>query len=273
MLIVVCTVVLALVRPAPCQTVDRTFEDASVASVHTYMKLWSSPNPEAMVSMDRIFADEIVYFGEALNHSALMHRKRRFAERWPLRNFVVRNDGMSVSCDQQHLCTVWGLVDWHCGSPERHADAYGTSVFALQIQDGQTVLDEDGFVVARGRILSRDAAAAPVAGAAYSNADIPKLRQAFYDQSTDRNWIAKWLSAQRPFSGVARSLGQSSARDLTDIEGSAMPYAVFQSDQGPIACMMGARRPLPPSGEDVHVEGTVAIFIDKTMYLSNCSFG
>jgi hypothetical protein len=52
-----------------------------------------------------------------------------------------------------------------------------------------------------------------------------------------------------------------------------MPYAVFQSDQGPIACMMTGKRPMPPPGEAVHLQGTVAIFIDKTMYLSHCSFG
>src|ERR1700712_1472554 len=140
MLIVAWTVVLALARPAPCQTTDRTFGEASIAFVHTYMKLWSSPNPEAMAYMDKVFPDEIIYFTQPLNHPALMQRKRRFADKWPLRSFVVRDDGISVSCDQQHLCTVWGLVDWHCRSPERHADATGTSVFALQIQDGQIVL-------------------------------------------------------------------------------------------------------------------------------------
>lgn len=273
MVIVICITVLALVRPAPCQTTDRTFEEASGAFVQTYMKLWSSPTPEAMAYMDRVFPGEIVYFDQTLSHSAVMQQKRRFLERWPLRSFVVRNDGISVSCNQQHLCTAWGLVDWHCRSPERHADVTGTSVFAFQIQDGQTVLDEDGFVVARGQILPRDAAGAPAGRATYSNLDIPKLRQAFYSQSADRNWIDTWLSAQRPFSGMARSLGQSSARDLTGSEGSAMSYAVFQSDQGPIACMMGNNRPLPPPGDDVHVEGTVAIFIDNTMYLSNCVFG
>ena len=230
-------------------------------------------NPQAMAFMDKVFPDEIVYFTQPLNHPALMQRKRRFAERWPLRSFVVRDDGMGVSCDQQHLCTVWGLVDWHCRSPERHADATGTSVFALQIQDGQIVVDEDGFVVARDRILPRDAGGPPVGRATYSNADIPGLRRAFYNQSADRDWIANWLSARRLFFGTARSLGQSSARNLTASDGSPMPYAVFQSDQGPIACMMGNKRPMPAVGEDVHVKGTIAIFIDKTMYLSKCLFG
>jgi hypothetical protein len=237
------------------------------------MQRWSSPNPEALAYMDRVFPDEAVYFNRTLGHAALMRAKRRFAQRWPLRRFVVRNDDLSVSCDKQHLCTVWGLVDWHCRSPERHADVVGTSVFAFQVQDGQAVVDEDGFVIARGQILPRDAAAEPVAPKTYSNVDIPELRQAFYNDAADPNWISRWLAAQRPFSGTARSLGQASAHDLTDSDGSDLPYAVFQSDQGSIACMMKDKRRMPPPGEAVHVQGTVAIFIDQTMYLSHCSFG
>ena len=226
--------------------------------------------------MDEMFPNEVVYFNQTTGHAALMHAKQRFAERWPLRRFVVRPDNLGVSCDQQHLCTVWGLVDWHCRSPERHAEATGTSVFAFQVQDGQVVLDEDGFVIARGQILPRQVAVAPVAPVApdtYSNPDIPRLRKAFYDDSADPNWISNWLSAQQPFMGIARSLGPASARDLTDSNGLDMPYAVFQSDQGPIACMMAGKQPMPPPGETVHVRGAVAIFIDQTMYLSHCSFG
>jgi hypothetical protein len=160
-LFVACIAGLTAPNVALCQTTDRTFDDASVTFMQTYMKQWSSPNPEALAYMDRVFSNEAMYFNQTLHHAALMHAKRRFAERWPLRRFVVREDDLSVSCDQQHLCTVWGLVDWHCRSPERHADATGTSVFAFQVQDGRVVLDEDGFVITRGQILARGVAATP----------------------------------------------------------------------------------------------------------------
>lgn len=256
-----------------CQTAGRSLEDSSIAFIQNYMERWSSPNPEALAYMDNVFSDQTVYFNQTLTHAALMRAKRRFAERWPQRHFVVRKDNVSVSCDQTHLCTVWGLVDWHCSSPERHAKATGTSVFVFQVQNGQLVRDEDGFVIARGQILASGAAAAPVQHDVYSNPDIPKLRQSFYSESTDRDWIADWLSAQRSFSGTARSSGQASARELVGSDGFNLPYAVFQSEHGPIACMMTDKRPMPPQGDTVHVQGAVSIFIDQTMYLSHCSFG
>src|SRR6476620_2575056 len=154
-LIVACIAGVAPAWSEPFHTTDRTFEEASIAFIHTYMQRWSSPNPEAMAYMDKVFSDGVSYFNETLNRTDLMQRKRRFAERWPLRSFAVRSDNISVSCDQRHLCMVWGLVDWLCRSPDRRATASGTSVFAFQIQDGQTVLDEDVFVISRGQIVSR----------------------------------------------------------------------------------------------------------------------
>lgn len=127
-----CIIGLALTGPAPSQSVAQTFEDASKAFIQTYMERWSSANPAALAFMDSVFLDKAVYFNRTLSHTALMQVKRRFAERWPVRRFVVRTDALSASCDQQHLCTVWGLVDWLCRSPERQAEATGTSVSTLR---------------------------------------------------------------------------------------------------------------------------------------------
>lgn len=269
--VMACIIGLGSVTPAPSQTSAQTLEDASKAFVRTYMERWSSSNSEAMAFMEGVFPGKMLYFDRELDHSAVMQAKRRFAERWPLRRFDVRGDSFSATCDSRRLCTVWGLVDWLCRSPERHAHAAGTSVFAFQVQDGQAVVDEDGFVIARGRVLPRTATAAP-ASRTYSNEDIGRLRRAFYDDSADPNWIANWLAAQEAFSGVARSLGQAGVGDLTDADGSDIRYPVFQADQGPIACMTAHQQPLPAPGALVRLRGTVAIFIDETMYLSDCSF-
>ena len=267
-----CIIGVALTGSLNSQAATQTFEDASKTFVQTYMERWSAANAEALAFMNSAFLDKAVYFNRTLDHAALMQAKRRFAERWPVRRFVVRTDALSASCDQRHLCTVWGLVDWLCRSPERQAEATGTSVFAFQVQDAQVVLDEDGFVIARGQMLSRHAGASVPSTRTYSNADIARLRRAFYNDSTDPNWIAKWLAAREPFSGVAQSMGQASARQLTDSDGSQLRYAVFQSDQGSIACMTKDAQSMPTSGAVVHLRGTVAIFIDETMYLSGCSF-
>lgn len=271
-IVTACIISLTLTGWAFSQTTTQNFEAASKAFVQTYMERWSAPNPEALAFMDSVFLDKAEYFNRTLSHSALMQAKRRFADRWPMRRFTVRTDALSASCDQRHLCTVWGLVDWLCRSPERQAQATGTSVFAFQVQDGQVVLDEDGFVIARGQMLPREGGTANNATRTYSNGDIAGLRRAFYNDSADPNWIANWLAAREPFSGLARSMGQASARELTDSDGSELRYAVFQSDQGSIACMMKNERPMPAPGAVVHLRGTVAIFIDETMYLSGCSF-
>jgi hypothetical protein len=268
-----CIATCASSLPVQARAEDRTFEDASITFILKYMQEWSSPNASALAYMNRVFPNSAIYFDHTLTHEQLMRAKRRFAERWPLRRFLVRRGDLSVVCNARHLCTVWGLVDWRCESPERNAVARGTSVFEFQLQDAQTVVDEDGFVIARGQVLPHYSQAVPNAPIVYSNADIPKLRQSFYDDSRDRNWIASWLATQRPFAGIARSPGNAGLRELSLDDATSMPYAIFQTDQGPIACMMAAKVPLRPPGAPVNLRGTVSIFIDRTMYLSHCSFG
>lgn len=268
----ICCASLLLPLPSSGQMTDQSLANASISFIRTYMKEWSSPNPVALAYMNAVFPDQTTYFGKTLSHAELMQAKRRFAERWPIRRFVVRPDDLSVVCDPHHLCTVWGLVNWRCESPERHADAMGTSVFEFQLQDGRIVTSEDGFVITRGQILPRVPATSPVQPVIYSNADIPRLRQAFYKDSTDPNWISAWLSAARPFNGTARSLGTEGMHELPEAGDPAVPYAIFQSKEGPIGCVMTDSRPMRPPGTEVHLHGTVSIFVGRTMYLSHCSF-
>jgi hypothetical protein len=287
---------------AAVQGSDRTFQQASVDFIQTYFEKWSASNAAALSFVDEVFPDRIVYFDKTLTHAVLMDAKRRFVERWPERHFTARPETLHVTCNAQHLCTVWGLVDWTCRSPQRHDYATGTSEFSLQLQDGQVVVSENGFVVSRGHEMTRDlpqVAAAPGNGqpqaeahaakppppapgsapaksdshpADYTNADIPALRDAYFAQAADSDWIIDWLKAQKHFTGTARSLGPSGERTVPDDNGDKLRFMLFEADQGPIACMVPDKAPVFPEGETVNIRGIISIFIDKTMYLVRCTF-
>jgi len=106
----------------------------------------------------------------------------------------------------------------------------------------------------------------------YTNADIPALRSAYFAQTSDSNWIADWLMAQKRFTGTARSLGPSGRQTVHDDSGTDLNFMLFQADQGPIACMVPDRMPAFPEGETVRIQGIISIFSDKTMYLVRCRF-
>jgi len=304
MLPAVCSIIPAM---AADQGNDRTFQHASIDFIQTYFKEWSASNAVALSFVDEVFPDQIVYFGKTLTHAGLMDAKRHFVERWPERQFVARPETLNVTCDTEHLCTVWGLVDWTCRSPQRHDHATGTSEFSLQLQDGQVVVSENGFVVSRGHEMPRDlpqVAAGPgnaqppaKARAAtphppapesaparadthradshpgdYTDADIPALRSTYFAQMSDRNWVNDWLTAQKRFTGSARSLGPSGERIVPDDNGGELRFMLFEADQGPIACLVPDKMPVFPEGATVNIQGIILLFIDKTMYLTRCNF-
>lgn len=275
---------------------EQSPEQASIAFVRTYFQLWSSSNASALGYMNGVFPDKITYFDRTLDHAALMKIKSHFAERWPERNFQARPDSLKVTCNQQNLCTVWGLVDWTCRSDQRHEAASGTSVFSFQLQDDAEVVAEDGFVVSRGHPLETQLPHAvttapapapqgsnPANGPAqashdakagnYTNNDIPRLRASYFALSSDHDWIKDWLMAEKKFDGTARSEGEAGVQTLSDLNGDTLHVMRFDSQQGPIACMIQDIVPPIPQGSDVRIAGTVSIFIDQTMYLTHCSFG
>jgi hypothetical protein len=291
---------------AAAQGNDQTFQQASIDFIQTYFEKWSASNAVALSFVDEVFPDHIVYFNKTLTHAALMDAKRRFVERWPERRFVARPDTLKVTCDAQHFCTVWGLVDWTCRSPQRRDYATGTSQFSLQLQDGQAVVSENGFVVSRGHEMPRNPPQV-VAGAGnaqppaearaaqphppvpepvpesvpdkpadqpvnYTNTDIPALRSAYLAQMSDSNWIVDWLMAQKRFAGTARSLGPSGEHTVRDDSGAELHLMLFEADQGPIACLVPDRMPAFPQGATVNIQGIISVFIDKTMYLARCTF-
>jgi hypothetical protein len=283
---------------------DQAFQQASINFIQTYFEKWSASNAVALSFVDEVFPDHIVYFDRTLTHAALMDAKRRFVERWPERRFVARPDTVKVTCNVQHLCTVWGLVDWTCRSPQRHDYDTGTSEFSLQLQDGQAVVSENGFVVSRGHEMPRNppqaatgagngqgnaqpSAEAPAAQprppapesvpdkpdnqpANYTNADIPALRSAYFAQSSDSNWIVDWLMAEKRFTGTARSLGRE--RTVHDDSGGELHLMLFEADQGPITCVVPDKMPAFPGGETITIQGIISVFIDKTLYLVRCTF-
>jgi len=248
--------------------------------------------------------DHVRYFGRDLDHNVLMDAKRRFAERWPERRFTERPDSLHAACDERGVCTVWGLVDWHCSSEQRNATASGTSEFSFQVQDGKAMVAEDGFVVSRGQALamgkpgpvletpretrppavrpepkpappaeqaSEPAPAVDQAGN-YSNDDIPGLRALYLAHSSDSRWIKDWLLSEKTFLGTGRAQGAAATYDLPDAGGRNLQVDQFDSSQGPIACVMADGVPTIAQGADVRIRGIVTFFIDRTMYLTGCSF-
>lgn len=123
------------------------------AFVHDYFAHWSEDNSEALAYFGDSYAQEVSFYGKPVDRMTLLHGKRDYAERWPVRVYTVRPDGLRVFCnDATQTCTISGIVDWDCRSAARRAHSTGSANFSLTtVMTGGhgKVLAETGSVISR----------------------------------------------------------------------------------------------------------------------------
>ncbi len=117
-------------RPLPERRLSRS-EIARDFAVD-YLDAWSSPNDEALDSMAEFYGPDILFHGRRLSMRALYQEKRRFAQRWPQRDYRVRPESIGVDCKPRtDICTVRAVFDYSASHPKRRRRAEGTGALQL----------------------------------------------------------------------------------------------------------------------------------------------
>lgn len=82
------------------------------SATYRFITATNRPNDEVMIFLGGVYSDGVNYFGKTLAKSAVLADKRAFFNRWPKRNYSIRPDSLSVSCESNTSCHVQGIVDW-----------------------------------------------------------------------------------------------------------------------------------------------------------------
>ena len=185
-------------------------------------------------------------------------------------------------------------------SPERRANSSGSARLKLELQDGMTILSEDGNVIPSNRNPSSmtQAPRAPLSPPATQSAvptapvteasppgeevdpqwqetnpspnDIVALRNAYVAHGADKDWITAWLAQKRDFSGEAVVVGATEDQAAPGADG-AVRTVGFTSAAGTVACINPDGATSLKVGEKVNLHGVITIFIEDVMYLGQCS--
>jgi hypothetical protein len=115
---------------------------------------WSDANtPFALRLFDSVYATQVSYYGAIKDKQEVLEDKRKFSERWPQRNYRVRDGSLNARCDvPAAACNVSGIMDWVVESPNRGAKSNGSANFSYGLTfEGQTALivKEDSSVIER----------------------------------------------------------------------------------------------------------------------------
>ena len=136
------------VATAPSPADDNPMAAQSLAVARAYMAAWSSPSDPDGDAIRRFYADDVFYYGRRKSVDTVMTEKHAFAERWPARDYTLREPTLTTSCSPDAGCTVTGVVDWRAQNAAAGRQSTGAASFSMIVQDGR-ITAESGAVLSR----------------------------------------------------------------------------------------------------------------------------
>jgi hypothetical protein len=125
------------------------------AFAYAYHQAWSSDNAVALAYMRRTYAPIVRYYGKNRRAADVLAEKIRFAERWPIRYYAIRNGSMATQCNGTS-CEVQAVVEWYASSGARRRTSLGVARFDLEVDVATGLISKESGSVIHG--AARDAA-------------------------------------------------------------------------------------------------------------------
>ena len=115
---------------ALCATLHpRVTEAATRDAMTNYVQAWSSDHGVDPQSMNRFYADHVVYYGKSMSRREVFRDKLNYIATWPQRRYWIVPNSTSVVCDGAGaLCRVQGVMQW-----DRRSAAGARSTGAAQL--------------------------------------------------------------------------------------------------------------------------------------------
>ncbi len=92
---------------------------------------WSRPNEEALAGLDRIYDDQVMYFGKTKTKDEVIKDIQAFARKFSEREYKPRQP-LEASCDS-HICSVRGILDFQSIDPVERKVSRGVATFEYQL--------------------------------------------------------------------------------------------------------------------------------------------
>lgn len=135
---------------APTQSPPPNSRDFAAIFALAYHEAWSSPNDSALGFMSDVYTENINFYGNVISSALVMEEKRKFAQRWPIRDYSIRDGSLAVICAGSD-CTVSAVVDWFAHSPSRAKSSNGVATFEFLLNTDRLSITREAGSVLRGQ--------------------------------------------------------------------------------------------------------------------------
>jgi hypothetical protein len=132
-------------------------ERRAIEFVLTLLERWSGPKAELLPVLNELYTDKVLYYGKPESRQTVLLTKRRFANRWTQRAYMVRPSSLTATCaEATATCRVKGTMGWKF--QEAKTTSHGVASFEYSI----VLSDEGGKIAAEtSSVKEEPPAAAP----------------------------------------------------------------------------------------------------------------
>lgn len=118
----------------PADTASARQSRIAETFARSYLTTWSASNRVALAASPDFYGEAVRFHGRDLSGSDLIQHKRRFVQRWPVRQYRHRPGTLRVvGCDARQICRIQSLFDFTAVSPRRSASSQGVGTLQLDV--------------------------------------------------------------------------------------------------------------------------------------------
>jgi hypothetical protein len=101
----------------PAMTLEKAMKEMTVR----VRGAWAQPSPDWDL-LRRMYNERVLFYERDMCADEVIASKKRFAKKWPLRTYSVRQDDtLTASClGPSNMCDVRGIMDWRVRNPAQN---------------------------------------------------------------------------------------------------------------------------------------------------------
>ena len=122
-------------KPPPHERPGMTLEKAMKEMAIMVRGAWARPSPDWDL-LRVIYGERVLFHGKDISADEVIASKKRFAEKWPLRTYSIRQDDtFTASCLRPvNICHVRGIMDWRVRNSSQNKVESGVDTFEYKIR-------------------------------------------------------------------------------------------------------------------------------------------
>ncbi|MDR0528295.1 MAG: hypothetical protein LBG69_01605 [Zoogloeaceae bacterium] len=137
---------------SPDEITNSLLLNQAIAFTERHFQTWSQDNATALPYLAKTYSSTVNFFGIRKPAAAVMKEKRKFAKRWPVRDYKFMPNTASSKCGSPTKCSVSGTVEWRAYSVERNSLSTGNTEVSVDLSflnNNFSIVGENERIVSR----------------------------------------------------------------------------------------------------------------------------